>query len=59
MVEPNWSMMLWIILIVWTLNAITGLGTTVMCWDEEKKYGIGDIINTIITIIAVILVLFT
>lgn len=58
MVEPNWTLMLWFILIMWIIKALFDIPTIMLLWGEEKTYGAGDMVMTFLIIIFVICILF-
>jgi len=59
MIEPNWGLLLWLILGMWIFSALFGLAVAAVSWGEERKYGWPDVVGTVLTIIFVLAVLLT
>ena len=59
MVEPNFNLMLWIMLILWAINAIAGMLMGIVKEGEPKEYGIGDSVMGVLILVLVALIIFT
>ena len=57
MIEPNFNLLLWVILIIFGLRGIAQLLLGCMQSKKDTKYGGGDIIAGIITLILFVIIL--
>ena len=59
MIEPNWGLLLWLILGTWIFNSLFGFVVAALSWGETRKYGWGDVVGTLTAIAFVLAVLLT
>ena len=59
MIQPNFNLMLWIILIVWVFEGIFKIIAGCLEWEKRKKYDVYDVVDGVIMILVVLLALLT
>ncbi len=58
MIQPNFDLMLWVILIGWAIKSICRIALGAANKDRATKYDAGDVIAGIISLIIVLVIAF-
>ena len=59
MIQPNFELFLWILLIIIAIKAILNIVLGLLEVERSERYGIGDIIDGFIWLIIIIVVILT
>ena len=51
MIQPDFNMLLWIIFILYIINAMCNIVLGLLKTEKNKYYGVWDILNGIITLV--------
>jgi hypothetical protein len=59
LVEPNFGLFLWILLIVWLVDAVGNIVLGLLGEEKRQKYGAVDVVSGIICLVLALIVLLT
>jgi hypothetical protein len=59
LVEPNFGLFLWILLVVWLVSAVADIALGLLGEEKRQRYGAVDVVFGIIQLILVLIVLLT
>jgi len=59
LVEPNFGLFLWILLVMWLLDAVAHIVLGLLGEEQRQKYGAVDVVVGIICLVLALIVLLT
>jgi hypothetical protein len=59
LVEPNFGLFLWILLVMWLLDAVAHIVLGLLGEEQRQKYGAVDVVSGIICLVLALIVLLT